>query len=524
MSFLFGQQRQLPQENADPIVLVVFGDEFYARYETLEGYSVVYDSNIGLFCYASIAQGQFISTGIPATETPPFGIPRHLQESSEVIKAKVNRKSTTFLPPTLIEEPSAGVFGPEKGLLRGRRVSSGNIRGLTILVNFQDLASQISQNDVSAMLNDLNYTAHGNVCSVRSYFRTVSSNNLDYTNLVVGPVTLSHNRDHYINNSLVLEALQLIQGIQIDGADIDFGQFDSKGELIIDALNILYAGEAVFNGELWPHNAAKEIRIGAYKTHFYMLSNLGLQPADLRIGTLCHENGHMLCRFPDMYDYGARGNEGDTIDSAGIGLYCLMGVGNYLDDERTPAPVCAYLRHLVRWHKTEVSLNDPGTYQVTQGDYETIYIFRTTNINEYFLVENRFRTGLDKFQPANGLAVYHCDFLGSNEFQQGTRERHYQCALLQADGRADLEILRNYGDKDDLYRKVEGIALTHNSSPSSILWDGSESGFTLSDISAPGKTITFTTGEGDQTNFTIASVNPVEAMRVGNLKAIKEPA
>ena len=26
----------------------------------------------------------------------------------------------------------------------------------------------------------------------------------------------------------------------------------------------------------------------------------------------------MLCRFPDMYDYGSRGSEGDLIDSAGI--------------------------------------------------------------------------------------------------------------------------------------------------------------------------------------------------------------
>ena len=59
--------------------------------------------------------------------------------------------------------------------------------------------------------------------------------------------------------------------------------------------------------------------------------------------------------------------------------------------------------------------------------------------------------GLDRGLPASGLAVYHCDILGSNELQQGTAAKHYQCALLQADGRRDLELNANRGDGDDLF-------------------------------------------------------------------------
>ena len=41
-------------------------------------------------------------------------------------------------------------------------------------------------------------------------------------------------------------------------------------------------------------------------TDLYLLTSLGRSAGDLSIGTFCHENGHLLCRFPDMYDYGER--------------------------------------------------------------------------------------------------------------------------------------------------------------------------------------------------------------------------
>jgi M6 family metalloprotease-like protein len=92
------------------------------------------------------------------------------------------------------------------------------------------------------------------------------------------------------------------------------------------------------------------MQFGSIKTNFYLLTGLGSGPNDLTIGTFCHENGHLLCRFPDMYDYGNR--DGDGVSSAGIGSYCLMGAGNHLNNGRTPAPVCAYLRDLAGWCDT----------------------------------------------------------------------------------------------------------------------------------------------------------------------------
>ena len=101
---------------------------------------------------------------------------------------------------------------------------------------------------------------------------------------------------------------------------------------------------------------------------------------------------------------------------------------------------------------------------------------------------------------SNGLAVYHCDTMGSNEWQGGTADRHYQCALIQADGSRHLENNRNRGDSGDLFGKVGEVALSAGTVPSSKAWGGSDSGLVLSGIGEPGSRIPFTAGtpEGDR--------------------------
>jgi len=196
----------------------------------------------------------------------------------------------------------------------------------------------------------------------------------------------------------------------------------------------------------------------------------------------------MLCRFPDLYDYGKR--DGDFEKSSGLGRYCLMSSGNHLDGGKTPSPISGYLRDLVGWCK-RIRISSPKRYGVNHGEYSTVYIYETDTLNEYFLIENRSNLNLDAYLPSSGLAVYHCDTLGSNEWQGGTYNEHYQCGLLQADGHLDLERYRNSGDHGDLFSNINGLVISHATSPSSNLWDGSESGLTIKDISPDGDTMTF---------------------------------
>ena len=504
MSGIFNEQLTFKQENGPDVRLVVIGDEHYARYETIDGYTVVYDVDLGLYCYARTINGRFISSGVPMNAAPPPDIRRHITESENVRQEKFNLRHAMRQPPP--QPPTAAdtflTFGPNNGLLSGRRVSTGRIRGLTVLVEFQDVRTSITRQDVEEMVNGPNFTRNGNFCSARDYFLLVSNNKLDYTNVVVGPVRLSRNQQFYVNNSLVPEAMALV--VQ---TGIDLTQFDSQNEGIIDAVNFLYAGQSRYEKELWPHNSFREMQFGNMRTNFYLLTGLGNNANDLSIGTFCHENGHLLCRFPDMYDYGNR--DGDGVESAGIGSYCLMGAGNHLNNGRTPAPVCSYLRELAGWCDTTIDLSQPGQKQAVHGAYGTLMKYPTDKINEYFLVENRSKIGLDQHLPSSGLAVYHCDTNGSNEFQEGSSTRHYQCALLQADGRLDLERNLNRGDGGDLYSAISGTALSDATSPSSRQWDNVDSRLVLSSISAPGPTITFNVGrEGPVGQVAIGQASP----------------
>lgn len=489
MSAIFGEFLIFSQPQGADVELVVFGDEFYARHETVSGYSVVYDGERGLYCYADLLDGQFISSGTPIGKAPPPGLRRHLKESPTVRNEKFRLRQASLRP---VETDAAAArmrtLGPSRGLLEGRRVSEGAVRGLTVLVEFADLQSSVTTADVEALLNADNYKENGNFCSVREYYRLISGGKLDYSNVVMGPVRLSREQAYYKNHLFVREVMDQIAA-QLNN---DFSRFDSRGEGMIDALSFMYAGRTLYEGDLWPHNSVIQLRYGNYRSYFYMLTSMGRSRVDLSIGTFCHETGHLLCRFPDLYDYGQR--DGDFEQSHGIGVYCLMGSGNHLDRGRTPSPVCGYLRDLVNWAERQTLVNNPGVYECRHGDYAGLLKYETDRPNEYFILENRSRLGLDAHLPASGLAVYHCDWLGSNEWQGGSADRHYQCGLLQADGHLDLERNMNGGDAGDLFGGRPELALAHDTVPSSRQWDGADSGLILGEIGEPGDSIGFRVG------------------------------
>jgi len=496
MSAIFGERLLYPQEAGPPVQLLVWGDEFYARRETTSGYTVVYDTGLGLYCYAQLAQGWFVSTRVPITKPPPPGIPQHLNEWPRVRRDRVAVRSRALQPPSAADDPDLELtFGPADGLLPGRQVSRGTVRGLTVLVQFPDQLSSVTTGEVDALLNQPGYALDGNRGSVRDFWLSMSNGKLDYSNDVVGPVTLSRPMSSYfVPEGTPSPAAPLI-GEALDLAlagGVDLHDYDSRNEGVVDALSFMYAGLTIYQMPFWPHNSVFQRTFpGGIRTYFYTITSMGRSRVDLSIGTFCHESGHQLCRFPDLYDYGQR--DGDLEKSSGLGRYCVMSSGNHLGDGRAPAALCAYLRDLAGWPDQVVTLG-PGTFEAAHGDYARVLKFGTGAPNEYFMVENRSHLGADTQLPSSGLAIYHCDKLGSNELQEGTAAKHYQCALLQADGHLDLEQGANVGDANDLFPARAGVVVSDSTTPSSRRWDRSGSGLVISDIGAPGQVIQFRVG------------------------------
>ncbi len=72
---------------------------------------------------------------------------------------------------------------------------------------------------------------------------------------------------------------------------------------------------------------------------------------------------------------------------------------------------------------------------------------------EYFLIENRQKKGRDSGLPGSGLALWHID-----EQQSGNdNPLAYRVALVQADGKRDLEMDKNAGDKADVFPGTLGL-------------------------------------------------------------------
>ena len=95
MPGVFGERVPIGQANGPDVELIVYGDEHYARYETPEGYSVVYDSGRGLFTYALLRDGRFESSGVPLSDPPPPGAQLHAQESAAVRLAKAAERQAS---------------------------------------------------------------------------------------------------------------------------------------------------------------------------------------------------------------------------------------------------------------------------------------------------------------------------------------------------------------------------------------------------------------------------------------------
>ena len=108
MGALYGQRVTVGQAQGPDVELIVYGDEFYARYETPDGYPVVYDTERGQFSYARLDEGRFVSTGVPATAPPPPGMVRHAQEDPEVRQEKAGRRARARAPHRTKPETSPG--------------------------------------------------------------------------------------------------------------------------------------------------------------------------------------------------------------------------------------------------------------------------------------------------------------------------------------------------------------------------------------------------------------------------------
>lgn len=114
--------------------------------------------------------------------------------------------------------------------------------------------------------------------------------------------------------------------------------------------------------------------------------------------------------------------------------------------------------------------------------------------NEYLLIENRQPVKWDGTWQSGGIVIYHVDEMAPLQLNRGYPgspgwpQYHYRVAILQADGRYDIEKGVNLGDVDDLYTKGMSLGSNTTTWPNTASYQGdlTETGITITVLSDPG--------------------------------------
>lgn len=499
-SLFAGQTFSFTQPDGSTIKLRGWGDQNHAVFETLDGYTVTRNPATGYYEVARLsADGNTLQPAAGprgALDGAGTGLPRGLRVRRESALAAA-RESALRLAGRRCEQrreerraqlralrAAAAAGGPL--LAPPQRQTVGDFVGLCLLIDFSDAPASIPREEVERFCNQPGYSGFGNQGSVSDYFRDNSIGRCRYTN-VVAPYYRAKNPKTYYTDRTIPQpqrAVELINEALVHhkAAGFDFAPLTADNQGFVYAMNVYYAGPVTNNWAegLWPHahhlGSAVALRPGQ-SAFDYQFTAMG---AELVLGTFCHENGHMLCDYPDLYDYG--------YESAGVGAYCLMCAGNNVD-EKNPIAISAYLKRLSGWARSVVPLEHGS--QVTLAAGSNDFALFSRGGREYFIVENRRKSGRDAALPDEGLAIWHVDEDGDNSHEQMTGASHYELSLEQADGLFQLERdPRNIGDAGDLYAGA-GARFADDTVPGSKWWNGSASNLVIDQISAAGASISF---------------------------------
>ena len=497
---VFGEVFPHRQPDGTTIKVRVWGDEFYRVVESLDGYTLTLDPTSEAACYARLsADGNgLVSTGVPVGSAlrANLNLKPHIRINPASARAKIDAVRGS------LAAAEAEVEARIPGRAQLAPPNNGNVKGIVLLVDFvDDEPWSIPAANVDDYCNQVGYTGYGNDGSIRDYFYDVSDGNLTYTNFVPTAYYRAQNpRDYYEDHEvdyglrareLIVEALT-----DLDNQGFDFSEYDSNSDGYVDAINCFYAGtrRPFWALGLWPHASAVWFPVDDVIVYRYQITDIG---DSLQLRTFCHENGHLLCYWPDLYDYG--------YESRGAGAYCLMAKPGVAATAAThPVEPCAYMKDEAGWSTTTL-LTTPQSGLTAPSGINTIYKYaHPTNSNEYYLIENRWQSGRDVSLPDSGLAIWHIDTEGSNNNEQMTPELHYLATVVQADGQWDLEYYNNYGDTADLWEAPTSTQCAPYTYPNTDWWDGSSSDLVVSNISAAGATMTF-----DFSTLTDCNINTV---------------
>lgn len=498
------------QADGSFLTIQKLGDERGHMTVSEDGYPLLAGAD-GCYEYARVENGRLVASGIRATDMSqrPAEARAFLQtvdrdEAVETLRAdvrrapKVNRVRISDIPTT------------------------GHHKVLVVLVQFSDKKFQMDdpQQFYTDLLNERGYTnaTIGATGSAYDFYSKSSFGAYDPEFVVAGPVTMPHGYSYYGGNTggygggsdNYYRVAEMISSAcdSIDGG-IDFSEYDSDGDGYVDNVYVFYAGRGEADSydanTIWPHSAhlseiglQYSITLDGVKVDRYATSQEvnGQTGQTVGIGTFVHEFGHVL-GLADHYN---------TVNSSARGQlnsWDTMASGSYSNNQNTPPLFSAFERAELGW--LDYTTLNPKTDSVVRldylGEYNQAYRINVPGKdNEYFILENRQKTGFDAYLPGHGMLVWHVE-MDTASWLANTPNNdpdHQRLDIVEADGTANC-------DAGDPFPGSQ-----HVTEFSFIDWDGDEL-FSFASVDEVDSVIRFLLGG---TDFDLAAP---ESVSVSNL-------
>ncbi len=489
----------IQQPDGTTLTIRIHGDENFRYITTIDGYMIKRDAD-GYFKYVGIdTQGKQQITAQRANNIDL----RNSEEQQFVSKLTPTRKLKTVLAATRkgVRKKPANIL--DKNIVNPTRTAGEAVaesQYLVILVNFCDKAFSFEQHDFDIWLNEAGYSVDGGTGSVKDYYRDNSMGQFIPNFTVLGPYTLSHEQTYYAGNidgedadprSMVVEAITMAKEAH---PEINFAIFDNDKDGNMDNVNIIYAGysEASTGNEddMWPHSwtlgdqkmVVDDITINNYACSAELVGAAGTKMDG--IGTFTHEFGHVL-GLKDMYDTDEY--------TGGYGLdpgdYSLFASGSYNNDSRTPPCLMTFERVQMGWCNP-VELNNAEDVTLRPlSENEARYINAQPNRAEgtgveWFILENRQKTGWDAYIPAHGLLIYHYDYTDEMvekywSINGPNNNSQHRCMYIKCADGIDDSNTRN----GDTYPGRSGnTAFTDETMPNALNWNEEKTNTPITNI------------------------------------------
>ena len=356
-----------------------------------------------------------------------------------------------------------------KGEISEKSLVSDTVSALFLLGKYSNSSPIYSDQDFQKKLFD----GPNPTGTITDFYKETSYNQMYFTGSSKGWYQVPGTLESYVgtNSGLGTQGGPQFVFDLVKGADADINYanyiqyYDAQGNPRIGMIAAIHTGAGAEAGakNIWSHKWSFEVITGnqPYTTndidpksgkHVLIDGTYACEPelsgssntsgSLIEIGVFCHEFGHVF-GLPDLYD--------TDNSSEGIGQWCLMASGSWGgngNSPQTPTHMSAWCKQNLGWVVPIVidSLNKSLTINNAEQNPVVYKMWKLNQASqEYFLVENRQKTGFDKNLPNSGLLVFHVD----DKLSSNTNENHYWVDLEQADGNRDLNKGYNRGDSGD---------------------------------------------------------------------------